>query len=377
MRYKLLGGSGLRVSELCLGTMAFGEEWGWGAPKEECRRIVEAFAEAGGNFIDTADKYTDGASERYVGELIAPERERWVLATKYTLARDLRDPNGAGNHRKSLVHALDASLKRLGTDFVDLLWLHMWDFATPVEEVVRALDDQVRAGKVLYVGISNTPAWIVSQAVTLADLRGWTPFVALQVEYSLVERTAEREFFPMARALDLALTAWSPLGAGVLTGKYSPGTEPSADTGRLGQSAMAAERFLSDRNLAIARVVAEVAAEAGATPAQVALAWVWARPGGAIPIVGVRSEAQLRDNLGALDLELTGEQLARLDASSRIELGYPHDFLAWTAPASFTFGDGYALLDNHRSERWIRASAGSRDANAAVGATDASPRAEP
>jgi aryl-alcohol dehydrogenase-like predicted oxidoreductase len=357
MRYKLLGKSGLRVSELCLGTMAFGEEWGWGASKEECRRIVEAFAEAGGNFIDTADKYTDGASERYVGELIAPDRDRWVLATKYTLSRDVSDPNGAGNHRKSLVQALDASLKRLGTQYVDLLWLHMWDFVTPVEEVMRALDDQVRAGKVLYVGISNTPAWIVAQANTLAELRGWTPFVALQVEYSLVERTPEREFFPLARAFDLALTAWSPLGAGVLTGKYRLGVEPTEDDGRLGQSAIAADLFLSTRNLEIAKTVGEVAAEAGATPAQVALAWVCGRPGGVIPIFGVRSAAQLHDNLGALEVELTDEQLARLDASSRIDLGYPHEFLDFAAPSSFTFGDAYAKLDNHRSERSIRASA--------------------
>ncbi len=356
MRYKLLGNSGLRVSEVCLGTMAFGEEWGWGASKEECRRIIDAFAEAGGNFIDTADKYTEGTSERYVGELIAAERERWVLATKYTLSRDVTDANGAGNHRKSLVHALDGSLKRLGTDYVDLLWIHMWDFATPVEEVMRALDDQVRAGKVLYVGISNTPAWIVSHANLLAEWRGWSPFVALQVEYSLVERTSDREFLPMARALDLAVTAWSPLGGGVLTGKYGLGVEPTEADGRLGQSPMAAERFLSTRNLEIARTVSEVAEEAGVTPAQVALAWVSGRPGVVIPIIGVRSAAQLEDNLGAIEVELTGDQLARLDESSHIELGYPHEFLNFAASASFTFGEAYALLDNHRSERWSRAS---------------------
>lgn len=218
MRYKLLGNSGLRVSELCLGTMAFGEDWGWGASKEESGRIVDAFAEAGGNFIDTADAYTNGTSERYVGELISPERDRWVLATKYTLSRDPSDPNGAGNHRKSLVRALDASLGRLGTDYVDLLWVHIWDFVTPVKEVMRALDDQVRAGKVLYVGISDTPAWIVARANALAEQQSWTPFVAFQGQYSLVERTVERDLLPMCEALDLALTAWSPLGSGVLTG---------------------------------------------------------------------------------------------------------------------------------------------------------------
>ena len=354
MRYKLLGKSGLRVSELCLGTMSFGEEWGWGASKEESGRMLAAFADAGGNFIDTADKYTGGTSERYVGELIAPDRDRWVLATKYTLSRDESDANAAGNHRKNLAHALDASLKRLGTDYVDLLWVHMWDFVTPVEELMRALDDQVRAGKVLYVGISNTPAWIVSQANTLAELRGWTPFVALQVEYSLVERTPEREFGPMARALDLALTAWSPLGAGVLTGKYRQGVEPTETDGRLGQSPMAAERFLTARNLEIAETVSEVADEVGATPAQVALAWLCAQPGVVLPILGVRNEAQLRDNLGALDVDLGEAQLARLDEVSKIDLGYPHEFLNWAAPASFTFGDAYSVLDNHRAGRFGR-----------------------
>src|SRR5215216_1698724 len=214
MRYKLLGRSGLRVSELCLGTMTFGADRGWGAAKEECARILEAFAEASGNFIDTANAYTNGSSEQITGELVAAERARWVLATKYTVTTRPGDPNAGGSHRKSMVQALDASLRRLGTDYVDVYWLHVWGVFTPVEEVMRGLDDLVRAGKVLYVGISDTPAWIASQANTLAALRGWTPFVGLQVPYSLVERAPERELLPMAQALELTVTSWGHLGRG-------------------------------------------------------------------------------------------------------------------------------------------------------------------
>ena len=220
MRYKLLGNSGLRVSELCLGTMTFGEDWGWGASKEDSRALFDAYREAGGNFIDTANFYTGGTSERFVGEFIASERDRFVVATKYTLTMRPGDPNASGNHRKNMIQSVEASLRRLGTDYIDLYWLHAWDYLTPVEEVMRGLDDLVRAGKVLYVGVSDTPAWIVSQANTLAALRGWTPFVGLQIEYSLIERTVERELLPMAEAFGLTILAWSPLGSGVLTGKY-------------------------------------------------------------------------------------------------------------------------------------------------------------
>jgi aryl-alcohol dehydrogenase-like predicted oxidoreductase len=235
MRYKLFGRTGLRVSEFCLGAMTFGEDWGWGAPKEECARMLDAFAEAGGNFIDTANAYTDGTSERIVGELVAPEREYWVLATKYTINERPTDPNAGGSHRKSMVQALDASLKRLGTDYIDVYWLHVWDAFTPVEEVVRTLDDAVSAGKVLYVGISDTPAWLVSQAVILADLRGWTRFAGLQVPYSLVERAVERDLLPMAQALELAVTTWEPLGGG-------PWRHPGPGRDRLGVRPAAARR---------------------------------------------------------------------------------------------------------------------------------------
>src|ERR687889_599784 len=220
MKYHLLGKSGLRVSELCLGAMTFGEEWGWGASKDESRKIFDAYVNAGGNFIDTANKYTEGTSEKYIGEFVSSNREQFVLATKYTSNTRRGDPNAGGNHRKNLVQSLKASLERLNTDYIDLYWVHAWDPLTPIEETMRSLDDMIRAGKILYAGISNAPAWIISQANTLADLRGLTAFAALQVEYNLLQRTAERDLLPMANALDIGVTAWSPLAGGILTGKY-------------------------------------------------------------------------------------------------------------------------------------------------------------
>src|SRR6267154_3775892 len=215
MKYRLLGKGGLRVSEAALGTMTFGDEWGWGSPKAEAQKVYEIYREAGGNFIDTANFYTGGTSEKFVGEFIKGHRESVVLATKYSNAAPGNDPNAAGNHRKSMIHALEASLKRLQTDYIDLYWVHIWDGITPVEEVMRSLDDIVRQGKVLYVGISDAPAWWIAQANTLAKLRGWTPFTGLQIEYSLIERTVERELVPMAQALNLGSLAWSPLARGV------------------------------------------------------------------------------------------------------------------------------------------------------------------
>ncbi len=328
MNYRLFGNSGLRVSELCLGTMTFGEEWGWGASKQESRRIFDAYAAAGGNFIDTANRYTEGTSERFVGEFVAAERERFVVATKYTLFTRKGDPNSAGNHRKNLVQSLEASLERLKMDCVDLYWVHAWDYLTPVDEVMRALDDVVRAGKALYVGISDTPAWIVSRANTLAELRGWTPFAGIQVEYSLIQRTVERELLPMAHALDLAVAAWGPIGGGMLTGKYNAdaGAEQRAEPARMRDNPAAAR--LAERNLRIAGVVREVARETGRTPAQVAVNWVRHRPGKVIPIVGARTLGQIEDTLGAVAFELEPAQVSRLDEASRIEPGFPHEFLA-------------------------------------------------
>jgi len=349
MRYKLFGNSGLRVSELCLGAMTFGEEWGWGASKEESRQLFDAFAEAGGNFIDTANHYTDGTSERYVGEFIAAERERFVLATKYTLNSRPDDPNGGGNHRKSMVQALDASLRRLGTDYIDLYWLHAWDFMTPVDEVMRAFDDLVRAGKVLYIGISDAPAWIVSRANTLAELRGWSPFVGLQIQYSLIERTPERDLLPMARALDIAVTAWGPLGGGLLTGKYNPEADKNAAADARYTVSPWGQDLMGERNLGIATAVVELAQEIGRTPSQVAINWLrQQRRGVIIPILGARTLAQLRDNLASLDFKLSEEHLQRLDAASAIAPGFPHDFLMREGVRHVIYGNTLPAIDNHR-----------------------------
>jgi aryl-alcohol dehydrogenase-like predicted oxidoreductase len=335
MRYKLLGGSGLRVSELALGTMTFGETWGWGAPKDECRKIFSAFAEAGGNFVDTANNYTDGTSEEYVGDLVASDREHFVVATKYTLSTRRDDPNAGGNHRKNMVQALETSLRRLRTDYVDLLWLHMWDGLTPVEEVLRAFDDLVRDGKVLYVGFSDTPAWVVSRAHAIATLRGWTPPVAVQLPLSLADRGAQRDLLPMARELDLAVCAWGVLEGGTLTGKYF-----SEDGGTRRYSGGPGEA-----EQALARELIAVAEEAGCTPAQAALNWVRAQSDGVIPIVGARTEAQARDNLACLEHQLTPEQLDRLTQAAPIDLGFPHDFLASDHVTQLIFGETRALID--------------------------------
>lgn len=341
MRYKLLGKSGLRVSELALGTMTFGEEWGWGASKAESRQIFDAFAEAGGNFIDTANRYTEGTSEKYVGEFIAAERERFVLATKYTLFMRRDDPNASGNQRKNMVQALEASLKRLNTDYIDLYWVHAWDFMTPVEEVMRALDDMVRAGKILYVGISDAPAWVISRANTLAELRGWSRFIGLQLQYSLLERTIEREHLPMARALDIGVTAWGALGSGVLTGKYNKDESAEGRAKMWGRT--------GEKNLAIAEEVVKIAEDIGRPPSQVALNWVRQQPGVIIPIIGAKTVAQVQDNLGCLEFTLSEAHLARLNEISQIELGFPHDFLASDEVRDLAYGGTFSRIDNHRA----------------------------
>jgi aryl-alcohol dehydrogenase-like predicted oxidoreductase len=347
MRYKLLGNSGLRVSELCLGAMTFGDEWGWGASKDESRRVYETFLEAGGNFIDTANVYTDGSSERFLGEFMAEHREKVVLATKYTLSGPLQDPNSGGNHRKSMMQALEASLRRLKTDYIDLYWLHAWDFFTPVEEIMRAFDDLVRQGKVLYIGVSDAPAWIVSRANTMAELRGWTAFVGLQIEYSLIERTVERELLPMARELDLGVTAWSPLAGGLLTGKYSRQSGEGEER-RLDHPMSEDFSDIDERKLAIVAAVQSVAQDTGSTEAQVALAWLRQQPGVVIPIVGARTVSQLRDNLGCLEVTLDSEHLERLDEASRIELGFPHDFFKLDLVRQLVYGDMRDAIDKHR-----------------------------
>ena len=339
MRFRLLGNSGLRVSELCLGTMTFGEEWGWGSSKDESRKVFEAFAEAGGNFIDTANFYTGGSSETMTGEFLGADRERWVLATKYTCNMFPKDPNGGGNHRKNMVQSVEASLKRLKTDYIDLYWLHAWDATTPVEEVMRGLDDLVRAGKVLYIGVSDTPAWEISRANTIAELRGWTPFVGLQIEYSLLERTSERDLIPMAKQMKIGLTAWSPLAAGQLTGKYS--ASGKADSQRLQQDAPALK---DEKNLAIVETVKAVASQTGKSPAQVALNWVRQRHG-FIPIIGARRLEQVKDNLACVQWSLSEEQIRKLDDASAIDLGFPHEFLQRPRIQEVMFGESASLLD--------------------------------
>ncbi|MER7251715.1 aldo/keto reductase [Kribbella sp. NPDC000426] len=336
MRYRTFGTSGLRVSELILGAMTFGEQGGVGAPITECRRMLDLYAEAGGNMVDTAINYRDGASEEFLGELLSGRRESFVLGTKYTVSRDRTDPNAAGNHRKNLRASLETSLRRLRTDYLDVYWVHMWDQHTPLEETMRALDDAVQAGKVLYVGISDAPAWVVARANTLAEWRGWSPFVGLQVPYSLLQRDIERELLPMAESLGLGITAWSPLAGGVLSGKYTLSTPASG--GRL------AAESPSTKDHAVARVVQEVANELDTTPSQVAISWTMSRSQSIHPIIGARTTDQLRDNLTAADLVLPPEAIARLNETSAAPLGFPNDFITQTS--SWVFGA--ALVDSVR-----------------------------
>ena len=345
MNYQLLGRSGLRVSDLCLGTMTFGEDWGWGSGRDEARRIYDAYRAAGGNFIDTANIYTNGSSEKLVGEFIKDHREEMVVATKYSNAvvgftgKPGTDANAGGNQRKNMVQAVEQSLKRLGTDYIDLYWLHIWDGLTPAEEVMRAFDDLVRAGKILYAGISDAPAWWVAKSNTLAELRGWTRFVGLQIEYSLLERTVERELLPMAADQDLTILAWSPLRNGLLTGKYLPENAQDADqTSRLNTEMMKGFAGSQENALDTIRTVVAIGKELGVSAAQVALAWLRTRSVPTIPIVGARKLAQLEDNLASVDLALSADQLARLDQASVVPLGFPHDFLALEPVKAILFG---------------------------------------
>jgi aryl-alcohol dehydrogenase-like predicted oxidoreductase len=303
--------------------MTFGEEWGWGSSTDESRRVLDAFLEAGGNFIDTANVYTNGSSETLLGEFLKGTRDRAVLATKFTNTMPGNDANAGGNQRKSMTRSVEASLKRLQTDYIDLYWLHIWDKITPLDEVMRAFDDLVRQGKILHAGVSDMAAWAVARANTLAELKNWTPFVGLQIEYSLIERTVERELIPMAEALGLSVCAWSPLAGGVLTAKYAAG-KAEADA-RMNNEMMKSFSRTDERT---GRVIAElqaVAREVGRSPAQVALAWLRHRPVPVIPIVGARRLTQLQDNLACLDLTLSAGQVDRLNSVSRVELGFPHD----------------------------------------------------
>jgi aryl-alcohol dehydrogenase-like predicted oxidoreductase len=324
MNYRLLGNSGLRVAEISLGTMTFGEDWGWGSSKDEARKIYDAYREAGGNFIDTANMYTNGTSETFLGDFMQGHREQIVLATKYTNTAPGTDPNAGGNQRKNMVQAVEASLKRLKTDYIDLYWLHIWDQITPVDEVMRAFDDLVRQGKILYAGVSDAPAWWIAQANTMADLRGWTRFVGLQIEYSLIERTVERELIPMAKAFKLSLVAWSPLAGGLLSGKYH--SKKGAAEARYASEMTKQFMRTGERPDRIVAALEQVSKQVGHSVAQVGLAWLRYREIPVIPIIGARRIEQLKDNLASLDVQLTPEQVRALDQASAIDLGFPHDF---------------------------------------------------
>lgn len=334
MRYRLFGRSGLRVSEFCLGTMTFGTEWGWGADKEESRKIFDLFVERGGNFFDTANRYTEGTSEKWLGEFIKADRHRYVVATKYTLRDRLGDPNFAGNHRKNMMRSVEESLKRLDTDFIDLFWVHAWDGVTPIEEMLRGLDDLVRSGKVQYLGISDTPAWVVSRANMLAELRGWTAFSGLQIEYSLLQRTPERDLLPMAKALGLAVTPWGAIGGGALTGKYLRG-----EAGRIVEQS--ARR--GDRANQIAAAVVEESSKIGMTPAQLAINWTRQRDPqiAVIPLIGAKTASQLSDSIGGYEKIIPSETLEILNDVSAIELGFPHDFLRTDSVKELVFSGVY------------------------------------
>jgi aryl-alcohol dehydrogenase-like predicted oxidoreductase len=331
MKHVTFGASGLRVSELCLGAITFGDPRPFGSSPEESRAIFDGFASAGGSFIDTANMYGEGASERLLGELIRSDRDSFVLSTKYTPSR-AGGVQRSGNGRKNMMRSIEESLRRLATDHIDVFWLHARDGVTPWEEIMRGLDDLVASGKVLYVGASDTPAWEISRANMLAELRGWSRFVGIQVEYSLVERTPERDLLPMARALGLGITAWSPLAGGALSGKYARAdhSEPT----RLRRDG------INERTLRIADTLALVARDIGATSAQVALAWLLAQAPGkpVIPIVGARTRAQLDENLASLNVTLEPSQKARLDDATQIDAGFPHQFLASEMMRKFLTG---------------------------------------
>jgi len=369
MKYKLLGKSGLRVSELCLGAGTFGTNWGpLGSDEAESRRILDAFIDAGGNFVDTSNRYQEGQSEEWLGGFLAGRRDRMVIGTKYSLfdgMSDGADPNGCGNHRKNMFRSVEGSLKRLRTDYIDLLWIHIWDYTTPMEEIMRALDDLVRQGKVMYVGASNFPAWWIARANTWAEAHALTPFVATQIEWSLTERSSEPEFLPMAHDLDLGLVSWSALGGGMVTGKYNGGG--TAGQQRLADHVDPAKHAfwheMTRRNLAIMDAVIPIAAGIGRPPVQVALRWLMQQHVIAVPIFSARTLEQAREDLGACDFELTAEQMLAIDratapalASVMPEAGaYPYPMLEFGTPAlpgfysrALLFGNVERQILNHR-----------------------------
>ncbi len=337
MKYKLLGRSGLKVSELCLGTMGFGTESGWGADKETSFAIMEAFGKAGGNFLDTANIYKLGTSEKIIGEFISTrDRDYWVIATKYSLKDNETNPNASGNSRKNMMRSVEASLKRLQTDFIDVLYLHIWDDLTPVDEILRGLDDLIRQGKVNYAAISDTPAWIVSKGNTLAEFMGWSQFIALQVEYSLLQRTPERDLLPVAKHFGMTLTTWAPLAGGALTGKYLRG-----DAGRLKPGS----NRLNERATNITKEVIAIADKMGVQPSHIALKWTMQQGLSSIPIVGATKLSQLEENLKTVDITIAADDMKRLDEVSAIDLGFPGNFYKEDGVRQNNFGGFYGRIE--------------------------------
>jgi aryl-alcohol dehydrogenase-like predicted oxidoreductase len=337
MNYKLLGRSGLKVSELCLGTMGFGTEAGWGADAATSFAIMDAFANAGGNFLDTANIYKLGTSEKIIGDYLGNhDRDYFVLATKYTLKDNTTNPNASGNNRKNMMRSVEESLKRLKTDFIDVLYLHIWDDITPIDEVLRGLDDLIRQGKVNYAAISDTPAWVVAKGNTMAELMGWSQFIALQVEYSLIQRTPERELIPMAKHFGMTVTPWAPLGGGALTGKYLRG-----EKGRIKPES----KRLDDRSTKITQTVVAIADDLGVSAAHVALQWTMSHGFSCIPIVGATKVEQLTENLKTIDVTLNASQIQHLNEISAIELGFPGDFFREDAVKMNSFGGFYDKVE--------------------------------
>jgi aryl-alcohol dehydrogenase-like predicted oxidoreductase len=348
--YVTVGHSGLRVSPLCLGAMTFGKEWGWGSEPAEAKRILDAFVDRGGNFIDTANGYTKGHSEAIIGEHLAHDRkkrDRVVLATKFLTNMFLGDPNGGGSNRKAVIAQCEESLRRLRTDYIDLYWLHAWDKTTPIEETMRALDTLVEQGKVRYLGFSDTPAWKVAQAQTTALFRGWSPLVALQIEYSLLQRTVEAELVPIAQELGIGITPWGPLRGGALSGKYKRADKGKHEAGRGAR----VTNYLDDRTFDLLDLMESIAKELGTTVPRVALSWVQNRPGVTSTIIGARTMEQLDDNVGALAVKLTASQVAALDKASAPALPFPADMLA-AVPA---FAYGGTTINGQDSKAWAQA----------------------
>ena len=330
----------MKVSELCLGTMGFGTEGGWGADKETSFKIMESFAKAGGNFLDTANIYKLGTSEKIIGEFISSlDRDFFVIATKYTLLDNKTNPNASGNNRKNMMRSVEESLKRLQTDFIDVFYLHIWDDLTPIDEVLRGLDDLIRQGKINYAAISDTPAWMVAKGNTLAELMGWSEFIALQIEYSLLQRTPERELLPMAKHFGMTVTPWAPLAGGALTGKYLRG-----DYGRIKEGS----NRLNENSQRITKEVITIAEKLGVAAGHVALKWTMQQPLSVIPIVGATKLEQLEQNLQAIDVVIPEEDMKHLDEISAIDLGFPMKFFQEEAVRVNTYGGFYDKIEKRK-----------------------------